>query len=304
VRNTHEMPNYLIASPVGAESLPDGAQRNTDTVDDIRTEETASPDPVRASPGSEHANGVTENAAAADLKFPLCDAAIRKLAHDTWELADAIVAECSEPGRNGVRNASHAKMKAMREEIHQNHDIDRSFERLRKLRKVAAAFPAGRRRPAVSLEAHLEAGSPEKLDTFSGSAPKGTPITRAWIRRQKSPGEEAKQEQQKAERRRQKEDQRKALLEVCRQLERDKEQVVLQKEEREQQYMALCRSVNKEPEPLSPALAPENKPSRTVAEDLEQGLRVLLAARGFDPNADNVKRAIDEFVRAVVAHQQ
>ena len=87
------------------------------------------------------------------------------------------------------------------------------------------------------------------------------------------------------------------MQKICRQLERATE-------ESEQRYMALCRSVGKEPEPFSPPLSPENEPSLTVAEDLEQAIRVLLTARGFNPKADNIKRAIEEFVRAVLAQQQ
>ena len=113
-------------------------------------------------------------------------------------------------------------------------------------------------------------------------------------RRLKNPDEKPGQDQQETERRRQIEDQRTALQKVCRQLEREKE-------EREQRYMAHCRSVGKEPEPFSPPLPPEDEPPFTDAEDLEQGLRDALVARGFDPKADNMKRAIDEFVRAVLA---
>jgi len=214
-----------------------------------------------------------------------------------WELADAILAECCETGKDGVRNESYAKMEAMRQEIAANHGVERSFERIRKLRKVASAFPPGRRRPAVPLEGHLEAGTPEALDEFIKSAPKGATLTRNYIRGLKHPAKKAEQDQQKAERRHQIEDQRTALQNLCRQLERATE-------EREQRYIALCRSVDKEPEPFSPPLSPEDEPSLTVAKDLEQALRVLLTARGFNPKAENIKRAIEEFVRAVLAQQQ
>ena len=188
-----------------------------------------------------------------EVKFPLCDAAVQKIDSGGWELADAIVAECSETGDDGVRNESYAKMKAMREEIAKNHGVELSFERIRKLRKVASAFPPGRRRPgAVSLEGHLEAGTPDVLDELINSAPNGTTLTRAYIRERKHPTEKAEQDQQKAERRQQKEDQRTALQNICRQLERKKEKLVREKEEREQQYTALCRSIGKEPEPISP----------------------------------------------------
>ena len=231
------------------------------------------------------------------VKFPLCDAAVRKKKGGEWELADAIVAECSEVGENGARNGSNAKMKAMREEIAKNHGVELSLERICKLRQVASAFLPGRRRPAVSLEGHLEAGTPEALDEFIKAAPNGTPMTREYIRRLKDPAGKAERDRQRAERRHQIKDQRTALQNVCRQLGREKE-------EREQRYTDLCRSIGKEPEPFSPPPSPETEPSLTVARDLEQGLRVLLMARGFDPKADNMKRAIDEFVRAVLPEQE
>ena len=252
---------------------------------------------------SANANGIS-NGAVAEVKFPLCDVAVRKKEGSEWELADAIVAECSEVGENGARNGSNAKMKAMREEIAKNHAVELSLERIRKLRQVASAFLPGRRRPAVSLEGHLEAGTPDALDGFITSTPNGTPLTRECIRRLKHPAEKAELDQQKAERRRQIDDQRTALQNLCRQQEWDKAQLVRAIETREQQYADLCRSVGKEPEPFSPPLAPEDEPSRTVAQDLEQGLRALLMARGFDPKADNMKRAIDEFVRVVLAPQE
>ena len=192
----------------------------------------------------------------------------------------------------------------MRQEIAVNHGVQLSFERIRKLRKVASAFPPGRRRPAVSLEGHLEAGTPEALDAVINSAPNGTPLTLSYIRQLKHPTEKVEQDQQKAERRRQIEDQRTAMQTICRQLERENETLEQEKEEREQRYTALCRSVGKEPEPFSPPLSPENEPSLTVAEDLAKALRVLLTARGFNPKTDNIKRAIEEFVRAVLAQQQ
>ena len=120
---------------------------------------------------------------------------------------------------------------------------------------------------------------------------------RTLIRRLKHPTERVEQDQQKAERRHQIEDQRTALQNICRQLEHATE-------EREQQYIALCRSVGKEPKPFSPPLSPEAEPPLSVAEDLERAFRVLLMVRGFDPRADNIKRAIEEFVRAVLAQQQ
>jgi hypothetical protein len=242
--------------------------------------------------------------AVADMKFPLCDAAVRKTEGSEWELADAILAECPEPGENGVRNGSQAKMKEMQEEIAKNHGVDLSVERIRKLRKAASTFLPGRRRPAVSLEGHLEAGTPEALDALINDAPKGTALTCAVIRQLKQPTEKAEQVQQKAERRHQEADHQKALQDLCRQLEREREQLEREKGEREQRYIDLCHRVAKEPEPFSPPLSPEAEPAVTVAEDLEQGLRGLLLSRGFDPAADNLKQAMADFVKAVLAPAQ
>jgi hypothetical protein len=232
-------------------------------------------------------------AAVAEVKFPLCDAAARKMEGGEWELADAIVAECSETGEDGVRNESYAKMEAMRQEIATNHGVDLSFERIRKLRKVASRFPPGRRRPAVSLEGHLEAGTPETLDRLVKAAPAGTTLTRKYIEQQNHPDKKAEQEKQKAERRRQREEQRLALQNVCKQLEKERDV-----------YAELCRSAGKEPEPISLPLVSEGEPPRTRAGDPEQALGMVLIARGFDPKADHMKKAIGDFVSAILANAE
>lgn len=167
---------------------------------------------------------VPQPANCSEVRFPRCDAAVRKTEGGEWELADAIVAECSETGEDGVRNGSQAKIEAMREEIAKNHGVELSLERMRKLRKVASNFPPGRRRLAVSIESHLEAGTPDALDALIKSVPKGTALTRANIRKLKHPNEKAEQSTQKEERRHQIEDHRKSLQDLCRQLEQEKEE--------------------------------------------------------------------------------
>jgi hypothetical protein len=255
---------------------------------------TAEARPGLQAPGPSTPAGVRQ-AAAAEVKFPLCDAAVRKKKGGEWELADAIVAECSEVGEDGVRNGSNAKMKAMREEIAKNHGVELSLERIRKLRQVASAFLPGRRRPGVSLEGHLEAATPEALDAFINSAPNGTALTREYIRRLKNPAEEAEQDQQKAERRRQIKDQRKALQNACLGLER-------QRDQREARYVALCRELGRNPEPFDPAV-PKEAPSTSRAEDLDQSLRAVLMARGFDPSTADVSVAIERLVQVALAQQ-
>ena len=171
------------------------------------------------------ANRYSKNAALPEIEFPLCDAAVQKIEGGGWDLADAIVAECSETGDDGVKNESYALMNAMRDEIAKNRGVELAFERIRKLRKAASAFPPGRRRPgAVSLEGHLEAGTPDVLDELINSAPSSATLTRNYIRQLKHSSEKAEQDQQKAERRQQKEDQRTALQNICRQLERAMEE--------------------------------------------------------------------------------
>jgi hypothetical protein len=251
---------------------------------------------------STQAAAVRQAANCKGVEFPRCDAAVRMRGGSEWELADAILAECCETGKDGVRNESYAKMKAMRREIAANHGVQLAFERIRKLRKVASAFPPGRRRPAVSLDGHLEAGTPDVLDELINSAPNGAALTRAYIRGRKHPSEKAEQNPQKAERRRQIEDRRTAWQNLCRQEEKKTEKLMREKEERERQYTALCHSIGKEPEPLSPLLLPDDEPPLSVAEDLEQALGFLLMARGFDPAA--LKKAIADFVDTVLAQGQ
>jgi hypothetical protein len=236
-----------------------------------------------------------DNLAGHGVKFPRCDAAAREWANDQWELADAIMAECSEPGPTGVRNASYARINAMREEILQNHGVDLSFERLRKLRKVAAAFPPGRRRPAVSFEAHLEAGSPEALDDIIIRTPAGVALTRERIRNLKDPGEAEEKRKRADEPRRQNDDQLLALQNVCLELER-------QRDERDDRYLALCREFGRTPELFNPLLRKDTQPA-SRAEDLDQSLRAVLMARGFDPTTADVTVAIDRLVEAALAQQ-
>jgi hypothetical protein len=45
------------------------------------------------------------------VEFPLCHAAVGNIERHEWALADAILAECSEPGANGVRTGSYSKIR-------------------------------------------------------------------------------------------------------------------------------------------------------------------------------------------------
>ena len=214
------------------------------------------------------------NAAVAKIEFPLCDAAVRKMNSDEWELAAAIVAECSETGDAGVRNESYAKMKAMQQEIAKNHGVELSV-------RANSQTPEGRvgfssRSPATGCFDRRASGS--RHARGAGRVHQGRSDRHGSHPRlhsaAKAPGQERRTGPAKAERQRQKEEQRTALQNLCRQAERDKEQLLREKEARERQYVELCRSIGKEPEPVSPPLAPDDEPSLPTAEKLEQELRL------------------------------
>jgi hypothetical protein len=98
--------------------------------------------------------------------------------------------------RAWAKRGGLAKMEKMQAEIARNHGVELSFERVRKLRKVASDFPAGRRRPGeASLEAHLEAGTPEELDELIRKTP-GTALTVSRIRQAKLPEEKAQRQKE------------------------------------------------------------------------------------------------------------
>jgi hypothetical protein len=99
-----------------------------------------------------------------------------------------------------------------------------------------------------------------------------------------------------AERRRQVADQRVELLNLCIQLERERDQ-------REERYVALCREFGREPEPFDP-VSPKDAPPTSLAEDLDQLLRAVLLARGFDLTTAEMKAAIQSLVQAALAQQQ
>lgn len=204
--------------------------------------------------GSSIPSTVPQPAQRNSLAYPLCDAAVGRMAKGGWELADAILAECCEPGENGVRNGSQAKIEEMRHEIANNHGIDLSPRRVRKLRQVAAAYPPGRRRPGVSLEAHLEAGTPDALDKIINDAPAGTAFTVANVRALMHPTEQGGQNTHKQEQGRQEKDHAQALQDICRKLEKENEHLHKENDQLLQRYTEACRSGGRSGS-LSPSVA-------------------------------------------------
>ena len=92
VGSDQRIAHSLTSPAVGALFLPHGSS----------TDIGVSPVDAQAN-GDEFDARMTEiYAAAGEVKFPLCDAAARKMEGGEWELADAIVAECSETGDDGV----------------------------------------------------------------------------------------------------------------------------------------------------------------------------------------------------------
>ena len=233
----------LKANTGGAVPYRRGPLANTPATVNVRSESAAAD--TSGEPG---ANGYSmKNAALAEIKFPRCDAAVRKIDSGDWELADAIVAECSETGDDGVRNESYALMNAMREEIAANHGVSSRLSVFANYRQVASAFPPGRRRPGVSLEGHLEAGTPDVLDALINSAPNGTTLTLLYIRGQKHPTEKAEQDQQKGRTPPADRGPADGFAKHLPATRTGKRELMREKEEREQRYMALCRSVGKKP---------------------------------------------------------
>jgi hypothetical protein len=227
------------------------------------------------------------------VEFPLCHAAVGNIERHEWALADAILAECSEPGANGVRTGSYSKMEKMRAEIARNRGVELSLERVRKLRKAASTFPAGRRRSAeVSLEAHLEAGTPDELDELIRKTA-GTALTVTRIRQAKLREEKAQQEKEDEERRTQTREKQDALQDHHDQQHRVSEHP-------EESSTGLDCSAAAKPTPVSPPAPKKEETSRGGAEALTEALRVLVKSHGIDPGADKVRRAIQTFVAAVV----
>jgi hypothetical protein len=229
--------------------------------------------------------------AATAVEFPLCHAAVANIACGTWVLADAILAECSEPGPNGVRTGSYTRMEKMRVEIARNHGVELSLERVRKLRKAASTFPPGRRRPGeASLEAHLEAGTPDELEELVRKFP-DTALTVARIRQAKSPDEKAQRAKEHEERRTQTREKQDALQDHHDQQHRISEHL-------EETPTGLDRAAAK-PTPVSPPAPKKEETSRGGAEALTEALRVLVQSHGIDSGADEVRQAIQAFVAAV-----
>jgi hypothetical protein len=231
-------------------------------------------------------------ATAPGVEFPLCHAAVGTIERDQWDLADAILAECSEPGPNGVRTGSNTKIGRMRAEIARDLGVELSFERVRKLRKAASTFPPGRRRPAeASLEAHLEAGTPDELDELIRKTP-GTALTVSRVRQAKSPEEKTQLEKEQEERRTQAREKQDALQDHHDQQHRVSEHI-------EASSTDLDRCPAAKPTPVSPPAPKREETSRGGAEPLTEDLRALVKSHGIDPGADEVKRAIQTFVAAV-----
>jgi len=262
------------------------------------------PEDDREDPGAHGLDAETNATAMPDatapvVEFPLCHAAVKNIERDEWVLADAILAECSEPGLNGIRTGSYSKMEKMRAEIIRNHGVELSFERVRKLRKVASAFPAGRRRPGeASLEAHLEAGSPEELDELILKTP-NIVLTVSFIREAKSLEQKAQRQREDEERRIQTQEKRDALQDYDDQQRRVATGAV--DEHLEQSSTDTDGSAAAKPTPVSPPAPNNEEPSRGGVEALTEELRDWVKSHNGDPEADTVRRAIQTLVAAVAS---
>jgi hypothetical protein len=96
------------------------------------------------------------------IQFPLTLAAVQKGEKSQWAIGDALLAEIK-PSKSGIRDKSRQQFAVCSRELAEQGFEAYSAGRLRHLRDLAQHFPAGRRQPAVSLDAHISAGSPENL---------------------------------------------------------------------------------------------------------------------------------------------
>jgi flagellar biosynthesis GTPase FlhF len=106
-------------------------------------------------------------------KYPLTLAAAKKGESSLWEIGDALVVECP-------LDSEHGKINEAAREL-QSNGCDYHERTLSNIRATASAFPKSRRRD-FSFSVHDEAGSPEMLDGVVKGAPKGTLISRDYVR--------------------------------------------------------------------------------------------------------------------------
>jgi hypothetical protein len=102
-----------------------------------------------------------------------------------WEaqfaLGDALNVECP-VGPNGVNNDATDLLKNV-EQVLLDNGIKIGFRRLEMFRSVAHAWSEPRRRHrGVSLDAHLAAGNPDRLDAIVREAKPDQPITSRYVR--------------------------------------------------------------------------------------------------------------------------
>jgi hypothetical protein len=111
-------------------------------------------------------------------KYPLTLAAAKKRqdneAQDSWDLGDALLIECPLDSERG-------KLLEVARCLQEN-GCEYNESTLGMFRRVAAEFPKARRL-ALAFSVHFEAGSPDMLDAIVKGAPKGTPITVAFVQR-------------------------------------------------------------------------------------------------------------------------
>jgi hypothetical protein len=98
------------------------------------------------------------------MKFPKVVAAVAAMEKCQWKIGDALLEEIP-VGQSGASNDAHDRLLECAEELEEQGLVIASAT-LRKYRLIASAFPAVRRRSAVSWTTHAEAGNPEMLDAI------------------------------------------------------------------------------------------------------------------------------------------
>jgi hypothetical protein len=116
-----------------------------------------------------------------NVKYPGVLAAVRQGEKAIWKIGDELIAALGNPPKSTVRDESRKKFEPVAEELLE-HGYEYGVESLSKIRRTAADFPPSRRHPGVSFTAHQEAGSPDILDAILKATPKGTLISKRYIR--------------------------------------------------------------------------------------------------------------------------
>lgn len=115
------------------------------------------------------------------MKFPKTLAAVKSAEKNLWEIGDAVLAECGEPSKDGVKNGSSEKISLAASVLSEN-GFDYSENTLRIYRDTAFNFPPASRLAGISFAVHQETYNPETLKAVMSRLKPGEKLTKAKTR--------------------------------------------------------------------------------------------------------------------------